>query len=84
MSTPIVDRSSSRSIYQRIWSTESFKVGNCLDFSALGPKLIVGVPNGDGPRNSPRERLFYREGGLAGVKQPTYGEPTADFRKEMF
>lgn len=55
-----------------------------MDFSALGPKLIVGVPNGDGPRNSPRERLFYREGGLAGVKQPTYGEPTADFRKEMF
>ncbi|KAI0005115.1 hypothetical protein BJV74DRAFT_807040 [Russula compacta] len=85
VSSPIVDRSSTGSIYQRIWSTDSFKVGNCLDFSALGPKLIVGVPNGDGPRtlNSPRERLFPRESGLAGVKQPTYGEPTADFRKEM-
>jgi len=72
-------------IYQRIWSTDSFKVGNCLDFTALGPKLIVGVPDGEGPRtlHSPNEQLYHREGGLADIKQPTYGEPS-DIRKEVF
>lgn len=79
MSSPTV-----RFIYQRIWSTDSFKVGNCLDFTALGPKLIVGVPAGDGPRtlHSTSDQL-YREGGLADIKQPTYGEPS-DIRKEVF
>jgi hypothetical protein len=84
VSRPAVDVSSTKFIYQRIWSTDTFKVGNCLDFTALGPKMVMGVPHGDGPRtlSSPSERLFYREDGLAGVKQPTYGEPT-DSRKEV-
>ncbi|KAH9965827.1 hypothetical protein BC827DRAFT_1180201 [Russula dissimulans] len=76
--------SNSRFIYQRIWGTDSFKVGNSLDFTALGPRLIVGVPNGDGPRtlHRSRERLLHHEGMPADIKQPTYGEPP-DILKEM-
>ncbi|KAI9467117.1 hypothetical protein BJY52DRAFT_48304 [Lactarius psammicola] len=79
-----VDLPSPQFIYQRIWGTDSFKVGNALDFTALGPKLIMGVPNGDGPRilSSPSEQLFYRDDGLAGVKLPTYGEPADPCGKE--
>ena len=71
-----VDDSPSQYVYQRIWSTDSFKVGNSLDFTALGRKMIMGVPNGDGPRtlNSPSEQLFYRDDGSSGVEQPTNGE----------
>jgi hypothetical protein len=29
------------------------------------------------------QQLFHREGGLAGVKQPTYGEP-ADFGERAY
>ncbi|KAH9049679.1 hypothetical protein EDB84DRAFT_1644041 [Lactarius hengduanensis] len=83
MPSPEGELPCSQFIYQRIWSTDSFKVGNSLDFTALGPKLIMGVPNGDGPRilSSPSEQLFYRDDGLAGAKLPTYGEP-GDFGKE--
>ncbi|KAI9513291.1 hypothetical protein F5148DRAFT_1157495 [Russula earlei] len=85
-SSPTGNMFSTKFIYQRIWGTDSFKVGNSLDFTALGPKLIVGVPNGDGPRvsNRPRERLLHRESGLAEykIKHPTYGEPE-DTRKEV-
>jgi len=79
---PEVDLPPSQFIYQRIWSTDSFKVGNTLDFTALGPKMIMGVPTGD-PRilTSPSEQLFYRDDGLAGVEQPTNGE-VLDPRKE--
>jgi hypothetical protein len=76
---------STKFIYQRIWSTDHFKVGNHLDFSTLSPKMVMGVPHGDGPKasSSPSERLFYRgEDRLADVKQPTYGEPT-DSSKEL-
>ncbi|KAI0254810.1 hypothetical protein BJV78DRAFT_1183058 [Lactifluus subvellereus] len=84
VSGPAADMLSTKFIYQRIWSTDTFKVGNCLDFTALGPKMVMGVPHGDGPRtlSSPSERLFYREDDLAGVKQPRYGELT-DSRKEV-
>jgi hypothetical protein len=77
------DPPSSQFIYQRIWSTDAFKVGNSLDFNALGPKLIMGVPNGYGPRvvSSASERLFHRDHGLAGARQPTLGE-SVDLRKE--
>ena len=80
---PEFDISSPQFTYQRIWSTDAFKVGNSLDFTALGPKLIMGVPNGDGPRTltSPSERLFHRNHGLAGVKQLAHGE-SVDLRKE--
>jgi hypothetical protein len=76
--------SSPQFVYQRIWSTDAFKVGNSLDFTALGPKLIMGVPNGDGPKilSSPSERLFHRDYRLAGVRQPTLGE-SVDLRKEV-
>ena len=79
-----VDLPSPQFIYQRIWATDSFKVGNSLDFTALGPKLIMGVPNGDGPRtlSSPSEQLFYCDDGLSGVKLPTYGEPVDPCSKE--
>jgi hypothetical protein len=72
-------------IYQRIWSTDSFKVGNCLDFTALGPKMVMGVPHVDGPKtsSSPSERLFYREDRLAGGQQPTYGEPTGSSKEVL-
>jgi hypothetical protein len=55
-----------------------------LDFTALGPKLILGVPDGDGPKSvqSPSEQFFHSEGGLADVKQPTYGASTGS-RKEV-
>jgi len=80
---PEVDLSSPQFIYQRIWGTDAFKVGNSLDFTALGPKLIMGVPNGDGPRTmtSPSEQLFHRNPGLASVRQLAHGEPV-DLRKE--
>ncbi len=81
MPPPEADVSSSpQFVYQRIWSSDSFKVGNSLDFTALGPKLIMGVPNGDGPRilSSPSEQLFYCNDG---VKQPPFGEP-ADPQQE--
>ncbi|KAI9447931.1 hypothetical protein H4582DRAFT_1802679, partial [Lactarius indigo] len=83
MTSPEGELPCSQFIYQRIWSTDSFKVGNSLDFTALGPKVILGVPNGDGPRilSSPSEQLFYRDDGSAGVKLPTYGEP-GDYGKE--
>jgi len=70
-------------IYQRIWSTDAFKVGNSLDFTALGPKLIMGIPNGDGPRvlSSPSEQVFHCGRGLAGVRQPTHNE-SVDLRRE--
>ncbi|KAI0307065.1 hypothetical protein B0F90DRAFT_1622424, partial [Multifurca ochricompacta] len=85
---PVVSRavelSSSSFIYQRIWSMDNFKVGNFLDFTALGPKLIMGAPTVDGPRtlSSPSEQQFYHDDGLAGAKQPTYGELT-DSLKEV-
>jgi hypothetical protein len=55
-----------------------------LDFTALGPKLVMGVSDGDGPKtvHSPSEQLFHREGGPADVKQPIYGAPTGS-RKEV-
>ncbi|KAH9060934.1 hypothetical protein EDB87DRAFT_1723587 [Lactarius vividus] len=83
MPSPEGELPCSQFIYQRIWSTDSFKVGNSLDFTALGPKLIMGVPNGDGPRilSSHSEQLFYRDDGLGVAKLPTYGEP-GDFGKE--
>ncbi|KAI0268153.1 hypothetical protein BC834DRAFT_678804 [Gloeopeniophorella convolvens] len=72
-------------VYQRIWSTDDFKVGSSLDFTALGPKLIMAVPSGNGPKTltSPSERSFYHDDGPAGAKQPTYGENT-NGRKEVF
>ncbi|KAI0068541.1 hypothetical protein BV25DRAFT_1866539 [Artomyces pyxidatus] len=39
-----VDGRSASSVCQRIWSTDDFKLGDMLDFTALGPKLIMGVP----------------------------------------
>ena len=44
--------------------------------------MIMGVPNGDGPRilSSPSEQQFYRDDGLAGIEQPA-GE-SVDPRKE--
>jgi hypothetical protein len=55
-----------------------------LDFTALGSKLVMGVPDGDGPKTlySPSEQVFHREAGLADIKQPVYGTPTGT-RKEM-
>jgi len=81
-SSQAADLSLTKFIYQRIWSTDSFKVGNCLDFSALGPKLILGAPIDDGPRtfNNFSERCFHREGELASVKQPTYGAPIDSYK----
>jgi hypothetical protein len=78
-----VDLSLSQFVHQRIWGTDSFKVGNALDFTALGPKMIMGAPSGDEPRtlSSPSEQLFYRDDGLPGVEQPTNGE-SVDPRKE--
>jgi hypothetical protein len=78
--------SSTKFIYQRIWSTDNFKIGNHLDFTALSPKMVMGVPHGDGPETSsgPSERLFYRgEDRLADVKQPTYGEPTDSSKERL-
>ena len=79
-----VDISSPQFTYQRIWSTDAFKVGNSLDFTALGPKLIMGAPNVDGPTTltGPSERLFHRNHGLAGVKQPAHGGESVDLRKD--
>jgi len=56
-----------------------------LDFTALGPKVILGVPDGDGPRvmHSPSEQLFHREGGLADIKSPTYGGPTGSYKEAL-
>jgi hypothetical protein len=84
-SLPTTTLFSPRFIYQRIWSTDSFKVGNRLDFTALGPKVILGVPDGDGPRvmHSPSEQLFHREGGLADIKSPTYGGPTGSYKEAL-
>ncbi|KAF9462066.1 hypothetical protein BDZ94DRAFT_764436 [Collybia nuda] len=36
-------------IYQRIWKTDSFKVGARLDFNSLGNKMIMGFSSG-GPQ----------------------------------
>lgn len=74
--------SSPQFVYQRIWSTDAFKVGNSLDFTELGPKLIMGVSNGDGPRtlSSTSERLFHRHG-LAGARQQT-NDDSVDVRKD--
>ena len=79
----MVDILSPQFIYQRIWSTDAFKVGNALDFTALGPKLVMGAPDGDGPRilSSPSEQLFHHNRGLAGVKQSTHSE-AINLRKE--
>ncbi|KAF9534588.1 hypothetical protein CPB83DRAFT_842566 [Crepidotus variabilis] len=69
-------------IYQRIWKTDSFKIGGRLDFESLGVKMIMGFSAG-GPETvampsasahaamsldlgSPA-RALYRE------KRPTYG-----------
>jgi len=56
-----------------------------LDFTALGPKLILGVPDGDGPKtvHSASEQLFHREGGLADIKQPTYGASTGSCKEVL-
>jgi hypothetical protein len=79
------DLSPSQFVYQRIWGTDAFKVGNSLDFTALGPKMIMGVSNGDGPRSlsSPTEQLFYRDDGLAGVEQPTNGESIDPWKEAL-
>ncbi|KAF7294129.1 hypothetical protein HMN09_01141300 [Mycena chlorophos] len=37
-------------VYQRIWKTDEFKIGGQLDFDALGPRLIMGVPVSRGPQ----------------------------------
>ncbi|KAJ7222691.1 hypothetical protein C8J57DRAFT_1440281 [Mycena rebaudengoi] len=33
-------------VYQRLWKSDTFKIGGRLDFEALGPKLIMGVSGG--------------------------------------
>ncbi|THV08154.1 hypothetical protein K435DRAFT_641407 [Dendrothele bispora CBS 962.96] len=33
-------------VYQRIYKSDTFKVGFKLDFSALGGKMVMGTPNG--------------------------------------
>lgn len=56
-------------IYQRIWKTDTFKVGARLDFESLGGKLIMGFAASGGPQtivmaNPPRElsaRSLYEE-----------------------
>lgn len=38
------------SICHRIWSTDNFKIGHVLDFSALGSRMVMGVPSAQGPK----------------------------------
>jgi hypothetical protein len=33
-------------VYQRIWKSDSLKIGARLDFAGLGAKMIMGYPNG--------------------------------------
>jgi hypothetical protein len=47
-------------IYQRIWNTDTFKVGAQLDFTSLGRKFIVGVPDSLVPRVAPLAPLPLR------------------------
>ncbi|KAJ7055104.1 hypothetical protein C8F01DRAFT_1161064 [Mycena amicta] len=41
---PISHLLDSSYVYQRVWKTDTFKIGGRLDFDALGPKLIMGTP----------------------------------------
>ncbi|KIK03166.1 hypothetical protein K443DRAFT_488309 [Laccaria amethystina LaAM-08-1] len=36
-------------IYQRVWKTDSFKIGSRLEFETLGPKMVMGFSAG-GPQ----------------------------------
>ena len=33
-------------VYQRIWKTDTFKVGGRLDFESLGPKMVMAFSSG--------------------------------------
>jgi len=33
-------------VCQRIWGSDEFKVGSALDFTALGPRTVMGAPTG--------------------------------------
>ncbi|KAJ7639460.1 hypothetical protein FB45DRAFT_1024180 [Roridomyces roridus] len=40
------DADDTHAYFQRLWKSDSFKIGSRLDFEELGPKLVLGVSGG--------------------------------------
>lgn len=45
-------------IYQRIWKTDTFKLGARLDFGSLGSKMITGFASSGGPKTVPISDVY--------------------------
>ncbi|KAJ6587799.1 hypothetical protein B0H10DRAFT_812365 [Mycena sp. CBHHK59/15] len=57
-------------VYQRVWKSDTFKLGARLDFAALGPALVMGVSAG-APRTVPMTQQLRAPETPVGYQQDT-------------